>query len=316
MKEKGKHTITINGPVAGGLLLVAIGLLLSCAATRKQGAAKHEFDFEAHRGGRGLMPENTIPAMRNALGMLRVTTLEMDVLITKDGQVVVSHDPYFNANITTTPEGKFLTVQEGQKLILYQMNYADIMRYDVGMKPHPDFPRQQKIAVHKPLLVDLVDAAEAEARLKNRSIRYNIEIKSKKTTDNTHHPVPDVFVEKLVSLLQQKGILDRCVIQSFDMRPLQVLHSRYPSIKTSFLVDKDAAAQVDEQVAKLGFTPTVYSPVYTSVTQQVVDACHRLHMRVVPWTVNTKEEIQKLVDMKVDGVISDYPDLFTSINLP
>jgi len=273
------------------------------------------FDFEAHRGGRGLMPENTIPAMRNAIGMEKVQTLEMDVLITKDGQVVVSHDPFFNAAITTTPEGKYITAAEGQKLILYQLNYDDIKKYDVGMKPHPDFPRQQKMAVQKPLLMDLVDAAEAEASAKKRTIHYNIEIKSKKTTDNTHHPEPEIFVEKLVAVLKQKNVLDRCVIQSFDVRPLQVLHKKYPNIKTSFLVDKDGGDKVEEQLGKLGFTPDIYSPVFTIATQQVIDLCHQKKMKIVPWTVNTKEEIQKLVDMKVDGLISDYPDLFTQIKL-
>jgi glycerophosphoryl diester phosphodiesterase len=104
-------------------------------------------------------------------------------------------------------------------------------------------------------------------------------------------------------------------VQSFDMRPLQVLHKNYPAIKTSFLVDKDGGDQVEEQIAKLGFAPTVYSPVYTIVTQAVIDACHKNKMQIVPWTVNTKEEIQKLVDMNVDGLISDYPDLFNEIKL-
>jgi glycerophosphoryl diester phosphodiesterase len=298
------------------LLPLVLCVLFSCAVQKNKSTTPMQaFDFEAHRGGRGLMPENTIAAMRNAVGIEKVQTLEMDVVITKDGQVLVSHDPYFNANITTTPEGKYLTAAEGQKLVLYKLNYDEIKKYDVGMKPHPDFARQQKIAAQKPLLVDLIDAAETAAKEKNRTIHYNIEIKSKKTTDNTHHPEPEIFVEKLVAVLKQKNILERCVVQSFDMRPLQVLHKNYPAIKTSFLVDKDGGDQVEEQIAKLGFTPTVYSPVYTIVTQAVIDACHKNKMQIVPWTVNTKEEIQKLVDMNVDGLISDYPDLFSEIKL-
>ncbi len=298
------------------LLLIVFVAAFACTSTKQiNSSALPVFDFEAHRGGRGLMPENTIAAMRAAVDMEKVVTLEMDVVITKDGQVLVSHDPYFNANITTTPDGKFLTAAEGQKLILYQLNYEDIKKYDVGMKPHPDFPRQQKTAARKPLLADLIDASEAEAKIKNRTIHYNIEIKSKKTTDNTHHPEPGIFVEKLVALLKAKNIADRCVVQSFDMRPLQVLHTNHPSFKTSFLVDKDGGDQVEQQISRLGFVPTVYSPVYTIVTQAVIDACHKNKMQIVPWTVNTKEEIQKLVDMKVDGIISDYPDLFAQIKL-
>ncbi|MEO8173749.1 MAG: glycerophosphodiester phosphodiesterase family protein, partial [Sediminibacterium sp.] len=255
------------------LYLFLVVCLAACASVKKNAMTDTAFDFEAHRGGRGLMPENTIIAMINAIGIKEVNTLEMDVHITKDGQVVVSHDPYFNPLITTTPEGKYLTTQEAQKTILYQMDYATIEKYDVGMKPHPDFPRQQKTAAHKPLLTDLVDAAEAEAKNKNRIIYYNIEIKSKKTTDNTHHPEPEAFVEKLVAVLKQKNILGRCVIQSFDTRPLQVLHKNYPKIKTSFLVEKDGADKVLEQLNKLGFTPDIYSPAFALVSQQVIDVC-------------------------------------------
>jgi glycerophosphoryl diester phosphodiesterase len=103
-----------------------------CICKKEQHGQCNTFDFEAHRGGRGLMPENTIAAMRNAISMKEVQTLEMDVHITKDGQVVVSHDPYFNALITTTPEGKYLQHRSTENLILYQMNYADIKKYDVG----------------------------------------------------------------------------------------------------------------------------------------------------------------------------------------
>jgi glycerophosphoryl diester phosphodiesterase len=298
------------------LCLLIVCVIAACASVKKNSITNATaFDFEAHRGGRGLMPENTIAAMLNTISMKDVVTLEMDVHITKDGLVVVSHDPYFNYLITTTPEGKYLTAQEAQKTILYQMNYAAIKKYDVGMKPHPDFPRQQKIAAYKPLLADLVDAAEAEARSKQRTIYYNIEIKSKKTTDNINHPEPELFVEKLVAVLKQKNILNRCVVQSFDPRPLQVLHKIYPNIKTSFLVDRDGGDKVLEQLNKLGFTPDIYSPAFSTVSQQVVNICHTAKMKIVPWTVNTKEEIQNLVDMGVDGIISDYPDLFSQVKL-
>jgi glycerophosphoryl diester phosphodiesterase len=292
-------------------VLVA-SVILACATVR-QNRSGSRFDFEAHRGGRGLMPENTIAAMRNAIKIGEVQTLELDVVISKDGEVVVSHDPYFNQVITTTPDGKFLSAQDAQKTMLYQMDYSEIRKYDVGLKVHPDFPRQQKTAAYKPLLADLIDACEAEASLHNRSIRYNIEIKSKKATDNLNHPAPAAFADKVIAVLNQKKIPGRYTIQSFDPRPLQEIHNRYPSVPTSFLVDKNGGDKIAEQVALLGFTPAAYSPVYTIVTQQMVDECHQRKMKIIPWTVNSVEEIQKLVDMGVDGVISDYPDLFTQI---
>ncbi len=132
------------------------------------------FDLQGHRGCRGLMPENTIPAMLKAID-LGVNTLEMDVCITKDSQVIVSHEPFFNHEITTKPDGSFVTEAEEKGLNLYRMDYAEIIRYDVGLKPHPRFTQQQKIAAVKPRLVDLIDAVDAYCTSKKiKPVRFNI----------------------------------------------------------------------------------------------------------------------------------------------
>lgn len=293
--------------------LLLLGIAACGTAKKNSHVAAARFDFEAHRGGRGLMPENTIPAMLNAIRIPEVVTLEMDVHITKDGQVVVSHDPYFNAAITTTPDGKYLTTKEAQAILLYKMDYAEIRKYDVGMKPHADFPKQQKLPVSKPLLSILIDSVEQFAKANHRLMMYNIEIKSKKEADNINHPEPAVFAEKLIAVLKDKHVLDRSVIQSFDPRSVQVVHERYPSVQTSFLVDKNGGDKLEEQLAKLGFVPAIYSPNYAVVTKQLVDACHAKQMKVIPWTVNTTEEMQRMIDLGVDGVISDYPDLFKDV---
>ena len=115
------------------------------------------FDFQAHRGGRGLMPENTIPAMLWAIDNPQVTTLEMDLAITKDNQVVVSHDPILNPIITTQPDGKSIAAGELNNHIVYQMNYEQLVKFDVGLKLHPRFPQQKKLAVGIPTLSDLID---------------------------------------------------------------------------------------------------------------------------------------------------------------
>jgi lysophospholipase L1-like esterase/glycerophosphoryl diester phosphodiesterase len=190
------------------------------------------FDEQAHRGGRGLMPENTIPAMLNAIN-LGVTTLEMDVVISADKKVIVSHDPYFNENITTLPDGKFLAKKEAQTYLLYNMSYDSISKFDVGLKPHPDFPKQKKIAVHKPLLADLINAVEAQAKGK---MLYNIEIKSKPENDGKKHPPVEEFVDLAVAVIKAGGILPRTTIQSFDPRALQVVHRKYPGVVTSLLI--------------------------------------------------------------------------------
>lgn len=270
------------------------------------------FDKEAHRGGRGLMPENTIPAMLHAID-LDVTTLEMDTHISKDGQVVVSHDPYFNENITTTPEGKSLTKEEARQRILYTMPYDSIAKYDVGLKPYPTFPQQKKIAVHKPLLSALIDATEAKAKQKGKNIAYNIEIKSKQDGDGKLHPPVDEFVDLVMQVINDKGIASRTIIQSFDPRALQVVHRKYPQVATSLLIEANEKRSLDDQLQQLGFTPSVYSPNSALVTSSLVQQCHNKNIKVIPWTVNDFAEMKRLKRMGVDGIISDYPNLFSEL---
>ncbi len=271
-----------------------------------------KFGFEAHRGGRALVPENTIAAMKYTLGLKNVNTLEMDLCISKDKKVVVSHDVYFHPNITTTPQGEYLTPENARQHLLYQMDYDSISKYDVGLKPHPEFVDQKKFAAVKPLLTALLDETEKIAKQQNRLIYYNMEIKSRKAGDGKEHPLPDEFVDLVVSILKEKGVISRTVIQSFDMRPLQVLHQKYPEIKLSLLTGKNAK-DAKQMLQRLGFTPAAYSPEFSTVTPEMISYCHAKKIKILPWTVNTAEEIQKLKDLGVDGVISDNPVLFQKI---
>lgn len=289
---------------------ILILLFTGCSNAKKMQSELPQFDKQGHRGSRGLMPENTIPAMHKAIDF-KVTTLEMDVVISKDKKVVVSHDPYFNADITTTPEGKILSKAEASKRLLYAMNYDSIKKYDVGLKPHPSFPRQQKIAVHKPLLSELIHSSEAYAGEK-RSVPlwYNIETKSKPSGDGVQHPAPEEFVDLLIAVIRESGISDRTVIQSFDVRTLQVVHKKYPAMKTSLLIENTDKRTLDEQLKELGFVPAVYSPHYSLVTPQLIKSCNEKGMKIIPWTINTKLEMEGIRKLGVDGIITDYPDLF------
>ncbi len=266
------------------------------------------FDKEGHRGCRGLMPENTIPAFVKAVD-LGVTTLEMDVVISKDRKVVVSHDTYFNHEITTKPGGDTVTESDERSLMLYNMNYDDIRKYDVGLKPHSRFPSQQKMPVYKPLLADVIDSVTAHLLSTKRSnVYYNIETKSTVTGDDNEHPKPAVFVDLLINVIKEKRLEQWVIIQSFDIRTLQYLHKTYPGIKTALLLeDKKPFAQ---QLKDLGFIPNVYSPDYSLVTPLLVQQCHDAGIKIIPWTVNDKATIQRLQKIGVDGIISDYPNLF------
>ena len=143
------------------------------------------------------------------------------------------------------------------------MPYDSIKKYDVGLKPHPGFPRQQKMAVHKPLLRDLIAASEAYANNNDKApLWYNIETKTKGNSDGKAHPAPEPFVDLLVAVIQESGIAPRTVIQSFDIRTLQVVHQKYPHLKTSLLMESTTKQTLDEQLKELGFVPFAYSPHY------------------------------------------------------
>ena len=293
---------------AGSLIFLLIMGIQSSG--QKGGAASGAFDKEGHRGCRGWMPENTIPAMLKAID-LGATTLEMDIVITKDNKVIISHEPWMEQDITTKPDGSFITTQsEAMQYNIYQMDYADVKTFDVGMKPHPRFPNQQKMKVVKPLLSDLIDSVENYVRSKNLpKVQYNIETKSLPAGDNKYHPMPAEFVELIMAVIKDKKIEDHVIIQSFDFRSLQYLHEKYPAIKTSMLIEDSEEKDFEGQLKALGFTPTIYSPNQTMVDADLVKLCHEKGMKIIPWTVNEPKDIKKFKKMGVDGLISDFPDL-------
>jgi len=295
------------------LLILLIAMACSNAKNLQStplGAGWLVFDKQGHRGCRGLMPENTLPAMKTALD-LGVTTLEMDIAFTKDKQAVLSHEPFFNHEITTKPGGSFVTEAEERSLNIYKMSYAEVKTYDVGMKPHPRFPGQQKIKVYKPLLADLLDSVQQYMMTSKRALPYfNIETKTDPATDNIYHPAPEEFVDELMKVIYAKKIEDRVVIQSFDFRTLRYLHKKYPLIKTAALIEDFDERGIKDQLKSLGFTPTIYSPEYKLVSADLIKKCHEQNIKIIPWTVNDRETIERLKGMGVDGIISDFPDLF------
>ncbi|MBJ6143108.1 glycerophosphodiester phosphodiesterase family protein [Hymenobacter sp. BT559] len=267
-------------------------------------AQQRPLDLQGHRGSRGLMPENTIPAMRRALD-LGVTTLEMDAAISQDKQVLLSHDPYLNADFVYRPDGQPLTKEEGKALRLYSLPYAEIRRYDVGSHGNPKFPQQQKLLTYKPLLAEVIDSAEAYAKRTHRPAPYyNIETKTTPAGDGTNHPAPEEFVRLLLAVVKAKGIQHRVIIQSFDPRTLNVVQRR---LRTALLVENQDG--LDKNLQRLSFRPSIYSPHYKLVTPDLVQACHQQRMQIIPWTVNTATEAQQLLQLQVDGLITDYPGL-------
>ncbi|RMG30770.1 MAG: glycerophosphodiester phosphodiesterase [Bacteroidetes bacterium] len=274
----------------------------------------HTIDIQGHRGCRGLMPENSIPAFIRAID-LGVNTLELDVVISKDSQVVVSHEPYFSHLICTTPEGQEIQAENERQFNLFQMTYEEIRAFDCGSRPHPRFPGQAKMAVYKPLLTELIDTVETYTHTRGLpAVRYNIETKSSPEGDGVFHPEPATFVKLLMEVIQSKGIEDRCSIQSFDPRTLQVAHQQYPGMELVLLAENQLS--VEENLQQLGFTPAVYSPYFKLVDEEVVKFCHTKGMKLIPWTVNEQTDIQRMLELGVDGIISDYPDRVVALVKP
>jgi glycerophosphoryl diester phosphodiesterase len=293
-----------------GELLLTMLFVIGCHTAKNLSLNLPVFDKEAHRGGRGLMPENTVPAMLKGLDF-NITTLEMDAVITKDNQVILSHEPFFNHDITSRPDGSFINAAEEKNFNIYQMTYQQTQQYDVGMKPHPGFPQQQRMKANKPLLADVIAQAEAYAVSKGQPRPfYNIETKSKPATDNIFHPGPEAFVDLIMAVVKEKKIEDRVIIQSFDPRTLQVVHRKYPAIKTALLIEGFDKRSLDEQLQQLGFMPTIYSPAFALVNEALISSCHEKNIKVVAWTVNDKTQMDRLKAMGVDGIITDYPNLF------
>lgn len=291
--------------------LLFVGLLCACSTTKRYKSLSHGFDKQAHRGGRGLMPENTIASEKNAINY--GCTLEMDLQMSKDKKIVVSHDAYFNSDFCLTPEGDTMTKKDGLSRLIYNMPYDSVARYDVGLKYYPVFPLQKKIPAIKPLLSVLIDSVEAYARQKHFVNHYNIEIKSNPKYDGKHYSNLQEYVDLAMKIIIEKGIAQRTMMQSFDVRALNLIHNKYPKIKTSFLVSASNKKTASGYISELGYKPDIFSPEFSLVTPQLVRAFHEQNVLVIPWTPDTLKEIQRLKDMGVDGVITDYPDLFEQL---
>jgi glycerophosphoryl diester phosphodiesterase len=212
-----------------------------------------------------------------------------------------------SAAICQSPAGQSITAKEERKYNIFLMTYDEIKQWDCGSKGNVEFPEQEKMSVHKPLLSDVIIAVEKHIRNVSRyEVDYNIEIKSLPKGDGKFHPKTSEFSELVFALLDQYLPVERVIIQSFDFRVLQYWHTKYPEVRLSALVDN--LKTIDENIGSLGFVPTIYSPDYKLLSKEEVKHCHDLKMRVIPWTVNDEKEMVALKGMGVDGFITDYPN--------
>lgn len=283
-------------------MFAALPFIFSCKTARLPVTAPAGFDWQGHRGCRGVMPENSVAAFLKALEYPEVTTLELDLAVSKDNQLIVSHEPWFNPVICRLPNGDSIPRRGEGNYLIYHMTAAEIRAFDCGSWGNPRFPEQQKIKTHKPTLREVVEAVRA----RRPDIRWNIEIKSQPAWDGLRHPPVEAYARLVIAELKSLGIEKNAVVQSFDVRALQAMHRQAPEIPLAFLIEN--IRSFDYNLEKLGFTPAIYSPYYQLVSKKLVHKCHARDMKLIPWTVNDVPAMRGLVRMGVDGIITDYPN--------
>ncbi len=298
-------------------VLFLFGILIVMGCQPQRDPLPEGFEIQGHRGAMGLKPENTLPGFFKAVD-LGVTTIEFDLAVSKEHKLVISHEPWFRADICMQPDGSLIPRDQERSFRLYEMRYETIEQFDCGSLQHPAHPDQQTLFAHKPLMSEAIKAVDDYVRSQGHPpIRYNIEIKSDPAWDGTLVPAPEVFArllhEELLALEDQleTPVLDRVNIQSFDPRPLHALRTLAPVIPIAILTYTEGS--VDDHLRYFGLEPEIYSPNYGLLTAEHVSRAHEFGMRVIPWTVNRKEDMQRMVELGVDGLITDYPNRFNEL---
>jgi glycerophosphoryl diester phosphodiesterase len=316
----------------GDLLLRRAARLLAAAALALTPLLACAFDLEGHRGARGLAPENTLPAFAAALS-IGVSTLELDTAITKDGVVVVSHDARLNPDITRGTDGRWLNppTRAVREMTLEELRHFDVGRIKPGSEYSYGFPDQKRMdGVYMPTLAQVFALARSAG---NSDVHFNIEIKTspKRPKDTL---APEDFAKALLALIEREGMSSRVIIQSFDWRALKAVQALAPSIPTSYLssqqrtLDNIAAGEpggsawtAGVQFNDQGSIPkmvkaaggAIWSPNNRELSAEQLKEAHELGLRVIPWTVNKAEDMARLIDWGVDGLITDRPDFLRDV---
>lgn len=289
------------------LRTIACALILSACMPQKN---LHP-DIHGHRGCRGLLPENSLPGFLKATE-LGCDYLEMDVVLSADGQLIISHEPWMRHDLCITPDDEAITPENERSFNLYTMSAREIRQFDCGSLENPDYPEQDQRDTHKPTLAELIDVVDEHALMSGVALpSFNIEIKSDPSWYGVFQPAPDVLARAVINALDSLGITDRCLLQSFDPAVLETIHAERPEIVMAYLVEDGST--LEAALSRLTFVPQIYSPHFVAANETLLKAVREKEMELVVWTVNEPDDIRRMLNLGVDGIISDYPDRVMAI---
>lgn len=269
------------------------------------------FKIHGHRGARGLYPENTIVAFKKAMD-LGVETLEMNVVISKDKKVVVSHEPWFSNLYCSKPNGSPVNIWEAKQFNIFEMNYEQIATFDCGIRSNPHFPKQEAIPSIKPLLTDVIDSLNAHAKENNLpSPKFSIELKYNNVWANKYHPLAIEFASLVYDIIEAYELENRASVMAFDVDILKAINDFNPLMNIGLCINNNLPAM--DNISFLGFKPTIYAPHHSLINPELVNKLHGAEVKVNAWVVNSLKTINYLKSIGVDSVSTDYPNLISQL---
>ena len=294
------------------LIFIILSVCIQCGQQSTSDVSDEggSLDLQGHRGMRGLFPENSILGFLKALE-LGVNTLELDIVMSGDTQLVVSHEPFISSAICQYPGWRQIPKETEKELNMYHMTYNEIKAFDCGSLLNQDFLLQEKSRVSKPLLTEVLDTVEQVATAKGQLIHYNIELKSELALEGIYHPEVAVFCEAAYQAINNQVDWPRITIQSFDFRILRYFNKHYPEVQLALLIENELSWELN--IDSLGFKPEIYSCDYALLSAETISELQEINMKVIPWTVNDSLDMRQLIHWGVNGLITDYPNIALQI---
>jgi glycerophosphoryl diester phosphodiesterase len=285
-----------------GLMIATFLIVLTMVQTASAKISEKKLEIQGHRGARWTRPENTLPAFQYALEN-GVSTLELDMHVTKDNVIVVTHDPYISEDVCLDPNAQRIH----DRILVKSLTLEELRKYDCGSLVNPHFPTQTPVPkTSMPTLEEVFGLVENSKLPNAKTIKFNIETKSEEAHPE-FTPAPEPFVRMVLATVKKHKMLNRVELQSFDYRTLKIAKKLEPNLKLSLLIEDRPKEQNGLLQLVRQYGVQILSPNYQWLTEQDVQDMHKIGVTVLPWTPNTLEDWRKLIGMGVDGIITDNP---------